>query len=591
MPLAPAVGTKRFVGKKRGAEKKRPLPLCVVAPVFWLLPLAMVICSSLNTAASGSDVPSLDADATRTLQRRQIVSQINDALARHWETEGVVPAPFAKDEEFLRRATLDLTGIVPRASRVRSYLDDQNADKRERLIAELVQSGRYATHLATVWTQRLLPPGADEMHPIEAAALQAWLRTRFAVNLRYDNLVSGLLLTTGGDDLGPGLFYRTHDLAPEKLAASSAKLFLGVELQCAQCHDHPFNAWSQRDFWGLAAFFARVSSPDAARMTSRFRLRDLPSGEAYLPDSQEAVPPKFPRGAQVADAELLSRREALAFWLTSRDNPFLSRAAANWAWQHLLGEPLVESVEPASSAPDTPQERILGVLAESFVRSDYDLRELLTVIALTDAYRLSVEHPNPQSVPVGSFARMPLKPLTPEQIYDSLQSVSPTLRGTEALDLLADAMPDGESSPRAAFLRGMRSPPGSSTEFRAGTLQALQLMNGRTMAEASASSDNALTAALDAPYFSDQQRLEAIYLSLLSRLPTQDEQQGVLAIISDAAEGETPPLPPDRQTASAAASSAPASSDADVPLSQRRRRIWSDVVWALVNSSEFSFTR
>ena len=191
-----------------------------------------------------------------------MTARIDELLAKSWADADVTPAAPASDGEFLRRAYLDLTGVIPRASEVREFLADERPDKRALVIDRLLASPR----MRRTWPR----PGAIAScrwvsiptHDREALGLQKWLRTRFAKNLRYDNLVGGLLLTIGGDELGPALYFQANDLAPEKMAGSAAELFLGVKLQCAQCHDHPFADWSQRDFWGLAAFFARVKAPN-----------------------------------------------------------------------------------------------------------------------------------------------------------------------------------------------------------------------------------------------------------------------------------------------------------------------------------------
>lgn len=514
--------------------------------------------SACAATLSHADPSSADAVAQR----------VNELLERHWRALGVVPAEPADDAEFLRRACLDLTGVVPRASRVRAFLADSRPDKRSTLVDELLSSSRYATHMANVWSNRILPAGADEMHAREAQGLHAWLQARFAANLRYDNLVSGLLLTTGDDELGPGLFFRAHDLAPEKIAASAAELFLGVDLQCAQCHDHPYAAWSQRDFWGLAAFFAQVASPSDPSMTEgSYRLVDKEEGDVTLPNSQEATPPRYPRGALAERDGLQTRREQFAFWLASRDNAFLSRAAVNWAWEHLFGQRLTPSTDRRSNASAPVDERAanelaanelaLEELARFFATTGFDVRQLLGVLAKTRAYQLSSRRPASPSVPREAFARMHPKPLTPEQLYDSFQLLAPPMprtETTESVDLGIAADPQ-----RMEFVRRMRVPPGERTEYRGGTLQALLLMNGRTT---STTTDPAgrLFQALDAPFLDDEERLEAIFLSTLSRLPDAEERVAFRAM--DVGEKRT---------------------------GDERQRLWSDVLWAALNSTEFAF--
>ena len=229
-----------------------------------------VVCHVMfsSTLVVGEDVaflPSRHTAESLESRRTNIVQHINTLLREQWEQAGVRPTVLASDGKFLRRAYLDLNGVIPRVSEVHEFLADDRPDKRQRLVERLLASPRYATHMATVWRNRILPPGSEEMHVRESLGLQKWLRTRFAKNLRYDALVAGLLLATGGEELGPGLYFQANDLQPEKMAASVSELFLGVQLQCAQCHDHPHADWSQKDFWGMAAFFCSGASTRGPR--------------------------------------------------------------------------------------------------------------------------------------------------------------------------------------------------------------------------------------------------------------------------------------------------------------------------------------
>lgn len=194
-----------------------------------LVAAVLVACGSLP----GSGAEKLPSDGPPAAKGdAALAARIDAALQQQWAAAGVTPAAAADDAEFLRRASLDLTGVIPRASEVREFLADERPDKRRQLVDRLLASPRYATHMATTWRNRILPTEADPSRARQAAALQKWLRSRFARNLRYDNLVGGLLLTNGGDELGPALYYQAHDVAPEKLAASAAELFLGVKLHC-----------------------------------------------------------------------------------------------------------------------------------------------------------------------------------------------------------------------------------------------------------------------------------------------------------------------------------------------------------------------
>lgn len=533
---------------------------CTALNVLWI----GVIWAADPSGQTALDEPQSTAVAT-PLPGGQMAAQIDARLESEWAAANVEPAAPASDGEFLRRVYLDLTGVIPRVSEVRAFLADRRPDKRERLIDDLLASPRYATHMATTWRNRILPLGVDSERSREALGLHKWLRTRFANNLRYDNLVGELLLTIGGDELGPALYYQSNNLAPEKLAASSAELFLGLKLECAQCHDHPTADWSQRDFWGLAAFFARVRAPEdrSMMMRSSYRIVDADRGEVQLPGSSEVVAPKYPKGDAASDEPRRTRRAQLALWMTSRDNRYFSRAAVNWAWSHLMGQPLVESLDGLDSLSDAPNVRILDELAEYFVASSFDLQQLWRTLANTRAYQLASHHPDPNAARPELFARWLAKPLTPEQFYDSFVVLAPQTarRGQPGYAIGgATGFVGVEEDPnRIEFVRRMRPPPGAANEYRAGTLQVLMLMNGDIAAGVTRDEGSGLLGALVAPFMTVDDQAEAVFLAVLSRQPESEEREACAKLLADSATDE------------------------------QRRHALSDLLWALLNSTEFAF--
>jgi hypothetical protein len=526
--------------------------------------LFLILISGVTArGASRGDPGDVTAPETRT--PAAMAARVDELLAETWSAAGVDPAPAASDGEFLRRASLDFTGVIPRTSEVREFLADARPDKREKLIERLIAAPRYATHMATTWRNRILPQGVDSARGREALGLQKWLRTRFAENTRYDRIVGGLLLATGENEVGPALYFQANDAAPEKLAGSAAELFMGVDLHCAQCHDHPFADWSQRDFWSLAAFFARTKSADDGPMDSQsmsYRLVDVDRGDVTLPESDEVVAPKFPLGDAAADEPWQTRRSQLVVWLTSRDNEFFARSTVNASWQHLFGQTLVESIRPLDGEPPSVQRQILDELATNFAESNFNLRGLWQTLASTRAYQLSSQHPNAKAARPELFARMLPKPLTPEQLYDSFVLLAPP---AAAPGEYAEGQSPSESvyfdedPRRIEFVRRMRTPPGSPTQYQASTLQALMLMNGAFTAATASPTMSSLLGALEAPYLADAEQVDALFLATLAREPGEDERAAVLAEFERAKSDD------------------------------ERRLVKSDVLWALLNSTEFAF--
>lgn len=457
----------------------------------------------------------------RAAARAAIVGRIDELIESRIQAAGIEPAPQSGDAEFLRRVHLDLAGVIPRVAEVREFLADQSADKRSKLIDKLLNSPAHATHLANTWRNLMLPGGLNLEQVNNLVGLQNWLRKRFLENLRYDNLVSELLVATGGGEAGPALYYTALDLAPEKLAASSARIFLGLQIECAQCHDHPFDHWKQRDFWGYAAFFARLRRPEMAQPGMLASLVDLDSGDVKLPNTEEVVLPKYPGGLSPASAELGTRREQLAIWMASRDNPYLPRAGVNRAWWHLFGRGLVEPVDDLGPQNRPSHPELLGALTDYFVTTGFDLRELYRTLVSTRAYqrtsRCTADPPPPPEL----YAHAAVKTLTAEQLYDSVNRVlhrrpQNIVGGASGASPLLDPR-------RQAFIAKVQSSGRNALEYQAGVLQALALLNGNDLAEATDPERSPLLGSLQAPFFTADDRVRTLFLATFARPPDEAE--------------------------------------------------------------------
>lgn len=491
------------------------------------------------------------AGATRDAVR--MAERIDECLAASWAAEGVEPAPAADDAEFMRRVYLDLVGVIPTVAEARSFLDDADTTKRRKLIDRLLGSHLRVEHLATTWRNMLVPRGSAVDGVDGMAGLQNWLRAQFAKNARYDQMVADLMVATGAAQDGPGLFYTAFDLKPEELAANTARVFLGIQIECAQCHDHPFDRWTQRDFWGYAAFFARLARPNANEPGRTMRLVDRPTGEVMLPNTQNVVLPKYPRGDESDTRETGTRRMQLGIWMVSRDNPFVHRAAVNRVWALLFGRGLVEPVDDLGdhNRPSHPQ--LFDELAAYFADTDYDLRHLLRTLTLTKAYQLTSQVTDDDSPRPELFARMPVKALSAEQLYDCLVRAG-LLGSAKSEDRRSGSFDVG----RQAFVAKMQSQARSRLDYDAGVAQVLLLVNGPEVAASTGAAASGLLAALEAPVFSPPERIEIVFLATVSRRPSAEEMARCVAHL---AQGE--------------------SADA-------AREALADILWALVNSAEFS---
>jgi hypothetical protein len=516
-----------------------------------ILLFASVLCSAGVAAVSFAD----DESADRGKLRAAMIRRIDELVNARIKAAGYEPAARSSDEEFVRRVYLDLTGVIPRTAEGRAFLADPSPDKRAKLIDKLLDSPAHPTHLANTWRNIMLPGGLNLEQINNVVGVQNWLRQRFVENLRYDNLVSDLLVATEGADAGPALYYTSLDLAPEKLAGSTARIFLGLQIECAQCHDHPFDKWKQKDFWGYAAFFARLRQPDVNNPGMRVSLVDLPEGEVKLPGTEEIVPPKYPAGAAPAADEAGTRREQLVIWMASRDNPYLPRAGVNRVWWHLFGRGLVEPVDDLGPQNPPSHPELFAELTDYFVNVGFDMRELYRTLANTDAYqRTSVWTADPPPA-AELYVHMPVKTLTAEQLYDSVNRVlNRKPQGMMAGVNISSSLLDPN---RQAFIAKIQSSGRNALDYQAGVLQALTLLNGVDLAEATDPARGPLLGSIEAPFLTDDDRLRTLFLAVFSRQPTDDE----LTLCREQLKKY---------------------SDSD------RAKAYSDILWALLNSAEFA---
>jgi hypothetical protein len=486
-----------------------------------------------------------------------MIQRVDELLAESWQAANIQPASNGSAAEFLRRAYLDLSGVTPTVSEARSFLADDSAAKRAELIDRLLQSPRYATHMANTWRNILVTESVDFTQLEGIVGLQNWLREQFAQNLPYDAFVAKFLVASRSAN-GPGMFYTSLELKPEKLAAKTAQIFLGVQMQCAECHDHPFDHWSQQDFWGYAAFFAQLEQRSEGRRQMLQRLVDLERGEVTLPDTNKTIAPKYPGGRWADAAEGGSRRLQLSIWMASRDNPYLPRAAVNRAWAQLFGRGLVEPVDDMS--PNTPPShpQLLDELAAYFARTGFDLKKLYGTLANTNAYQLAsgaspkAEVEQISDVHAELFAAMNVKSLRAEQVYDSLERfLTPASASETSIPI---GLADGR---RVQFITQMRMQTRNARDFERGAAQALMLMNGAETNQMTSAEEGRFLTALTAPWLDNRQRVEALFLATLSRFPTETEYAEANDVLADV-------------------------TDDDI------RPVLGDVLWALINSAEFT---
>ncbi len=493
-----------------------------------------------------------------------LAAKIDHWIAATWAARGVQPSEATDDAEFLRRVYLDVAGRIPRVAELRAFLNDPAPDKRPRVVERLLESPYYVTHFTNVWRALLLPQTGNQQLQFLVPSFEVWLQQQVRDNVPYDKMVRELLTTPvsvnardrrqlfGQGGASPLVFYQANELKAENLAASTSRLFLGVKLECAQCHDHPFARWSRQQFWEYTAFFSGIQSRNPENI-----FNPLPEvadrREIKIPGTEKVVQARYLDGQEPRWQSGTSTRTTLANWMTASDNPFFARAAVNRLWAHFFGIGLIEPIEEMSEENPPSHPELLDELAWQLVAHQYDLKFLIRAITASRTYQLSgVPGPAATDDP-RLFTRMPLKGLTAEQLFDSL---------AQATGYREQAQPNpravfGARTVRGEFLLRFASQD-KRTEHQTSILQALSLMNGKFVMDAvSLERSETLAAVLDAPFFDTPGRIETLYLATLSRKPRAEESQRLLAYVeSGGAKGDS-------------------------------RAALADLFWALLNSPEF----
>ncbi|MCA9070018.1 MAG: DUF1549 domain-containing protein, partial [Planctomycetaceae bacterium] len=442
--------------------------------------------------------------------------QINQRL----EDEGIEPAPLADDAEFLRRVYLDVGGRIPSVAEAREFLADTSPDKRRRVVERLLEEAGYITHFATVWRKVLLPESDTDFNTrFRVVGFEAWLRERFTQNTPYDEMVKQMLTAPiDGQAVSAAAFFQVKDVKPENLAASTSRMFLGVRLECAQCHNHPFDRWEQKQFWEFAAFFAGMElntrGGGASRIREFFRKRTL-----TIPETDTVVYPTDLDGNRPQINLGQSSREALAEWVTAKDNPYFARMAVNRLWNHFFGRGFVAPVDDFSDSNPPSHPELLNDLAREIVKHNYDLKFFIKAITASDAYQRastgdSISQPY-------HFAHMQVKGLDSDQIYNSL---------AQAIGHQVEFNPRGSfnsfatNSDKAKFLERFSDENPYLLERETTVLQALALMNGELITDATKlEGSKTLAAVAEFPGLSTEEQVETLFLATLTRKPETDE--------------------------------------------------------------------
>jgi hypothetical protein len=461
--------------------------------------------------------------APPVLDARTLSDRIDELIGLRLAKEGIPPAPLAGDAEFFRRLSLDLNGRIPSVPQLADFRDDTRSDKRRIWIDELLDgpdnAQLYVHHFTHFWRRQLL---AQTPAPPDAvvAPLEGWLRKQVKANAPYDRLARGLL--TDAEASG---FFLANENKPENLASRTSRLFLGVKLECAQCHDdRSGGTWKRTQFWEFAAFFAglRLVQGSSSSVVEAPRTQKAGPARIQIAGLNTWVEARFPDGHQPDWPAGLSPRQALAEWIARGDNPWFARAAVNRLWHYFFGIGLIDPVDGLGSEDNPPSHpELLDDLVRQFVAHDFDVKYLIRAITGSQTYQRTSRQTHPRQAEARLFARAASRALTPEQLYDSL---------VLATGYRPEPARGGLASARAEFLAPFDDPNSQPVDFQASIQQALMMMNGKFTEEATRSSRSATVAAVIESQRPTRmaRRIEELYVATLSRRPRPEETRRLL---------------------------------------------------------------
>ena len=444
--------------------------------------------------------------------------------------------PAADDATFLRRVTLDLTGYLPTPDAVTAFLADTDTHKRETLVDRLLQSDAFNAYW-TLQLAKLLRIGAQERDTQGAFVYHQWLSEQIREGVGYDQIARSVILATGDShEVGPANFYRTAN-TPREQAEFMSELFMGARLRCANCHNHPLDKWTQDDYHGLAAIFAKIENTQIVKVK--------PSGEVIHPATREKAVPRIP-GNRFLSADVVDGRAELVEWLTSSDNPYFAKAIVNRLWKAMMGRGLVEPVDDFRATNPATHPELLTALSDDFVANGYDLRHTLRRIALSESYARSAgtlpQNAEPKTRLRDKYERHEFlvlddrfyshalqKPLEPEVLADAISDVLgiPDTYGNEPEGTRAVSLfnPNTESEALDILGRcGRETSCESATEGTDGLQRKLHLFNGDLL-NARIGVPGSRLDKLISEEKSPMEILDEFYLAALSRHLTETEQQ------------------------------------------------------------------
>ena len=471
-------------------------------------------------------------------------NQIDSLVAAKWERLKIAPSELCDDTTFLRRVHLDLTGLPPTSSQVRAFLADpmQSKMKRQRVVDELIGSEAYIEYWTNKWAD-LLQVNRKFLGVEGSTKFRDWIRKAVAENRPYDQFAREILTATGSNNDNPPASYFKTLRTPEDTMENTTHLFMGVRFNCNKCHDHPFERWTQDQYYQMTAFFAQVelqrdpasgdrniggTAVEGAKPLFE-SVVDRDSGDTMHPRTNSVVTPAFPIEVPFEAKDDMTRRQKLAAWMTDPDNPYFARSYVNRLWGYLFGTGLIEPIDDIRAGNPATNPELLNHLTQSFVDSKFDVQEVLRSICNSRTYQLSMEtNPLNEDDSLNYSHALPRR-LPAEVIFDAVHSLTGSVTAIPgmAAGTRAAALTDSGVELADGFLNNLGRPVRESacecersSDLQLGPVMAL--ISGPTIGTAISDPKNQLEFIVEG-YPDDAQLAEEIFLRALGRKPTIGE--------------------------------------------------------------------
>ena len=515
------------------------------------------IMARFETHTVGTQFITLPQGFSFQWQEVPVNNYVDELMYEKFKKLRIQPSDLCSDEQFLRRASLDIAGLLPTIEQYEKFAADDNPKKRDELVDDLLSRKEFVEMWVMKWAELLQIRTTNNISYKSMLRYYTWLQDKIANNVPFDQMVKELLGANGGLFTNAATNYYQNETNTLKIAENVAQVFMGMRIQCAQCHNHPFDRWKMDDYYSFAAFFSQIGRKGAEdpRETIIF---NSGSGEVNHPIGGRTMPPKF-LGGEVPDVSGKDRRVVMAEWLASAENPYFATNLANVVWAHFFGKGIINEVDDVRVSNPPVNDALLKTLGLKFTEYDYDFKRLVRDICTSRTYQLSTQTNETNEKDVSNFSHAALRRIRAEVLLDCISQATDTKNKFQGLPLGARAVQIANGNTSTYFLttfgRAKRGTVCScEVKIEPNLSQALHLINGDTLQGKIAEGDF-IGKRLEAGKNADQ-IIDELYLTCLCRRSTDQEKQKLNVILDE---------------------------------TEDKKQALEDVFWGLLNSREFVF--